>query len=194
MFFVQEFYSWSIEYLDKWSASFQADFSKEMIEWFLCSRPMSSNSVDSSAIVSFDAVLQCARRFLPDIAEEEQLFDQVVELNETLSGLIESRGDPFTTLSVPKKWEILLRNKNISLIAKLVDTVFSVPCSNAFCERIFSLMNIQWTDERNRLDFSTVSAILCVILNSDNMKCSDMVEFLRAQKDIEHLLKSSAKY
>ena len=35
-------------------------------------------------------------------------------------------------------------------LLKIVSYVLSIPASNAFCERIFSLMNTKWRSERNR--------------------------------------------
>lgn len=178
-----------MEYLDKWTATFKKDFAKEAIEWMSL-----SNHEPCDSAVSFDSVLKTAQVFCPEIANKEELFDQVVELNETIIRVKQNDSSRFANLSVPQRWQLLLLNKNVNYIARLVDTVFSIPCSNAFCERLFSLMNIQWTDERNSLDFSTVASILSVILNSNDIKCHDFVEFLLEEKDIERLLKSSEKY
>ena len=42
---------------------------------------------------------------------------------------------------------------------------FPFPSHNAGCEHAFSLLNSQWSDERNRLEISTVNAIISCVFN-----------------------------
>ncbi|GFS81713.1 hypothetical protein TNCV_2706611 [Trichonephila clavipes] len=44
-------------------------------------------------------------------------------------------------------------------LLKIVQFVCSVPVSNAFVERIFSVMGNVWTDERNRLAVNTLKIV-----------------------------------
>lgn len=186
---MQEFYHWSVQYLDKWTTTFKVDFTKETLEWMSCSQP--TESTDSLQTVPFQSVLECAQRFCPNVAVNEGLFDEVVEVNETLSQIMK-RTTNFKELSIPKKWQIILLNNHLPLLTKLIDSIFSIPCSNAFCERVFSLLNVQWTDERNSLDFSTIAAILCVLVNAD-LKCCECVQFLHSE-NVYKMLKSTEKY
>jgi len=71
-----------------------------------------------------------------------------------------------------------------------VQYVFSVPCSNAFVERVFSHMNGLWTDERNRLGVDTVKAEL-VIRNNLTYNCS---EFFEKIQNLFNAVKNTAKY
>ena len=144
--------------------------------------------------IRLDDVIACAQRFCPVVANDEQLFDQVIELNETVTSLVNTDSERFSRMKTSEKWELVLRNKRIPLIAQIVNTVFAIPCSNSFCERIFSLMKAQWTDVRNRLHLSTVTAILSVCINSGNLECAQMPTFLTQQTGIQQLLKNSDKY
>ena len=56
-------------------------------------------------------------------------------------------------------------NESFPLLYKLVSIIFSLPVSNSFVERIFSLVSAQWTKERNGLREKTVKSLLCASLN-----------------------------
>lgn len=159
-----------------------------MMEWMLC------NQNDDEPSIHVNDVIQCAQRFCPEVANNDQLFDQVVELNEMIVKITKKDNNVFTNLKTAERWAVLLKNKNIFLIAKIINVVFSIPCSNAFCERVFSLMNAQWTDERNRLHLETVTATLGVCINSNNIDCAQMADFLSKEDNIQQLLSTSLKY
>ena len=88
-------------------------------------------------------------------------------------------------LSVSERWQQILKNENLIQICEIVDAVFTIPCCNAITERVFSLINAQWTDVRNRLMLSTVSSIVQVKFNSENMSCVQMKNFLKNIEDID---------
>ncbi|XP_055503409.1 uncharacterized protein LOC129704349 [Leucoraja erinacea] len=57
-----------------------------------------------------------------------------------------------TTKSTSEKWVAVFQNigkANLINMFRIVPFVLSVPSSNAFVERIFSLMAIKWSDSRN---------------------------------------------
>lgn len=64
-----------------------------------------------------------------------------------------------------------MKNSNIFLVCdehdeqhsellKIAQYVFAIPVHNANIERVFSVMEIQWADERNRLQLDTVKSII----------------------------------
>ena len=79
------------------------------------------------------------------------------------------------------------------LLYKLVSIVFSIPVSNAFVERVFSLVSAQWTKERNRLSERTVKCLLQVRVNVD-LSCREMHEVLSNDKDLLEQIMCGAKY
>ena len=52
-----------------------------------------------------------------------------------------------------------------SEILKICQYMFSIPRHNANIERIFSLMNVQRTKERNQLDVTTIESIIQMLTN-----------------------------
>ncbi|CAF1250506.1 unnamed protein product [Rotaria sordida] len=55
-------------------------------------------------------------------------------------------------------WAYLLYGEDVPNFKKLVQFVFSLPASNAFCEIIFSYMKYLWNNNRNRMMYDLVSA------------------------------------
>ncbi|CAF0838795.1 unnamed protein product, partial [Rotaria sordida] len=55
-------------------------------------------------------------------------------------------------------WAYLLYGEDVPNFKKLVQFVFSIPASNAFCEIIFSYMKYLWNNNRNRMMHDLVSA------------------------------------
>jgi len=105
-----------------------------------------------------------------------------------------SRRDP--TKSTSKKWMAVFQKigkENLTNLFLIVSFVLSVPGSNAFVERIFSLMANKWTDARNRCSTDLIKSELKISVNA-NMPCKDL--FLAVQKDKELLdaVRSSKKY
>ena len=69
--------------------------------------------------------------------------------------------DLFQKEKAEKKWiNIVARNDSFPLLYKLISIVFFIPVSNAFVERVFSLVLAQWTKKRNSLSEKIVKSIL----------------------------------
>jgi hypothetical protein len=82
-------------------------------------------------------------------------------------------------------WSYLLNVKpntapNMKL---LIAYVFSIPCSNAFVETIFSYMNHCWSDYRNRIDIELIEAELKIRTNS-NTPCRYFYNFILTQEEL----------
>ncbi|MGH0152831.1 UNVERIFIED_CONTAM: hypothetical protein FKN15_059296 [Acipenser sinensis] len=65
------------------------------------------------------------------------------------------------------KWCAFFKKVECPTLLRMVQHVFSVPCSNAFIERVFSVMGNLWTIERNRLSIDTVKSEVCIRCNLD---------------------------
>jgi hypothetical protein len=81
--------------------------------------------------------------------------------------------------------------KNISTV---LEFSLSLPGTNAAREGVFLLVNALWTDERNRLEVSTVKSIVLVKHHFRNYKCPEFHEFLLRNHKILEQIHCSAKY
>ena len=88
---------------------------------------------------------------------------------------------------------IFATNDSFSLLYKLISIVFSMSVSNAFVERVFSLVSAQWSRERNSLSKKTVKSILQVKVNL-KASCGEMQQILCKNKELPDQILSSAKY
>ncbi|XP_048345101.1 uncharacterized protein LOC125428658 [Sphaerodactylus townsendi] len=80
-----------------------------------------------------------------------------------------------------------------SQLLKLVSFVLSIPVSNAFCEKIYSLMAQLWSKDRNGLNDSVVKAELQVQLNF-NISCADFHEFLHKNPELLRVARGQQTY
>lgn len=90
-------------------------------------------------------------------------------------------------------------NSNIaaySEILKIAQYFLSIPAHNANCERIFSLINTQWSDERNRLSVDSVRHLVTVQFNCKKYSCEQFHKYLLRPENVSLLrqISSSEKY
>lgn len=60
---------------------------------------------------------------------------------------------------------------------KLISFIYSIPTSNAHCEKVFSILNNLYTKDRNRMSFDLIKAELIIRLNMDQ-SCQEFLSFL----------------
>ncbi|CAF1323796.1 unnamed protein product [Rotaria sordida] len=92
-------------------------------------------------------------------------------------------------------WSYLLNiNPNSTPnMKKIICYIFSIPCTNAYVETIFSHMKHAWSDYRNRMDIELVDAELKIRMNSD-YPCAYMCKYLLSQPDILNKIRTNEKY
>ncbi len=76
---------------------------------------------------------------------------------------------------------------------KIVSKVFAIPISNAFVERLFSIMKKACKDDRNRMHTSIIKAEVCTKINN-NMSCSEFYDFVKNNKPLVEAVTSDKKY
>ena len=71
-----------------------------------------------------------------------------------------------------------------------------LPGSNAFVERIFSLLKIQLSDERNRLCDDALETLVYIIANATSMSidCKEAYNIFSGDKEMLKEVISKAKY
>ncbi|ROL50146.1 hypothetical protein DPX16_15187 [Anabarilius grahami] len=70
-----------------------------------------------------------------------------------------------TTNPVASKWTALLKHVSAPNMTALASLALSIPVTNAFVERVFSLMTTAWTETRNRATVELIKSELLVKVN-----------------------------
>lgn len=80
-------------------------------------------------------------------------------------------------------------------LKKIIGFVFSIPTSNAFCERIFSLLNNLWSKERNKMSMDLIKSELQTRINFEE-SCSEILSVLQRSdgEKLVRMAKSNDKY
>ena len=90
--------------------------------------------------------------------------------------------------------QILWNVKEYWMPLRIAPFFFAVASHNANVERIFSLMQSQWTKERNKLSVDTMKGILTVQYNFRETSCVDFFNFLKSNKELLKNVRSTEKY
>ncbi|CAF2809385.1 unnamed protein product [Rotaria sp. Silwood2] len=117
--------------------------------------------------------------------DEEDLFHKpTIEIHEKENQI---RSDQL--------WAYLLTESTTlcSVMTKVLAYVYSIPCSNAFAEGVFSHMKHAWTPSRNSMSTETIATELKIRLNS-KIKCEDFYSFAQSQPELIKSAKSKQKY
>ena len=154
----QDFYTISLEYVDKW---FHIENHSTHTNWILL----------RDQTIRYEEVVDLAKQLDAEMVMMDELFDEVSALNILLKKI---PLDVFRKEKAENKWmNIFSTNDSFPLLYKLISIVFSMPVSNAFVERVFFLVLTQWTKERNSLSEKTVKSILQVKVNL-KVSCGEM--------------------
>ena len=90
-------------------------------------------------------------------------------------------------------WAYLLNDEAVPDLKKLIQYVFAIPASNAYCETVFSHMKYLWNNNRNRMKQELVGAELKIKMNT-NYNCTQFYDYLLNKPDILQEIRSPSKY
>jgi hypothetical protein len=82
---------------------------------------------------------------------------------------------------------------NCQEMIKLISYIYSIPCSNAFSEGVFSHMKHAWTPSRNLMSVETVAAELQIRLNC-HMKFNEFFSFVQNEPELIKCARRTEKY
>jgi hypothetical protein len=142
---VKEFYSTAEAYLTKWIATLSI---LNVFSWMLLTDVLSWTSIEESC---------------------QYLNEKGIDVNDSLlhnqfNNIMTDNRAEWKEKQCENKWIDFFSKcdceDQYSEVLKICRYVFSIPAHNANTERVFSQMNIQWSDERNRMEVSTIEAIL----------------------------------
>ncbi|XP_039356465.1 uncharacterized protein LOC120382989 isoform X2 [Mauremys reevesii] len=189
----QQVYTRMLQYLEKWF-----DFSENSF-YMLCAplnldRPL---ELDKLCALTTNLGIQ---------VDGDELFTEMCTLNDVLPTLKSLTNDAELTLfqeqqehhhriSVSEVWVEFFKHWEAPNLLKIVQHVLAIPPSNAFVERIFSVMKNLWTNERNELQVDLVKAELFVHFNY-KMTCAEFAGFLKteAAKELVVAARKEQKY
>lgn len=183
---VNDFYETCIQYLERWSVPFST-FSK--FKWMLLKEIPSWEQIEETICYFNEKSIDINYTLL---------FDQLAPLVDFVSEKIKEWTDEDKKPpQCHEKWVCFFkthtRPEQHSEFLKICQYVFAIPAHNGNTERIFSLMNIQWTEERNKMGVDTLSAILQVLYNL-KMDCSSFYNFILEKKEVLKLAGTKEKY
>ena len=81
-----------------------------------------------------------------------------------------------------------------SELLKVAQFYFSIISHNANVERIFSLMQPQWSKERENFLFESVASILSVVYNFNDVTCSQFYDIAKNDSTSLTKVKGAFKY
>lgn len=151
---------------------------------------MSCLDLLSKSKIEYEDVSACAKSLKIDV-DLDTLFDECVFLNVNLEGY---KVDATNLINF---WCKVFQSDGYRFpnLYQIVSFVLSIPPSNAYCERIFSVVLNLWNNERNRLEVCSVMAEILTFFNYD-MNCEEFRKFISMPKQNEILsaVKSNQKY
>ncbi|GBM21223.1 hypothetical protein AVEN_265822-1 [Araneus ventricosus] len=132
----------------------------------------------------------------------DQLFDEVVLAKEYLQSNWEQWKQEDTTrdviISSEEKWLRLFGHFKENHIAapnliKIVKYAFCLPGTSAPVEKVFSLMNNAWTDDRGLMKESTVKGLMTCKINI-GLACENFYNKIKNKKDFLKKVLANEKY
>lgn len=104
----------------------------------------------------------------------------------------------YLTCSVSGKWtqyfEAVNNPSKYSQLLIICEYMFSLVGHNANVERIFNLVESQWTDERNRLTIDTIRPLIFIKHNYNHVSCIEFFKEICSDKSLLKQVKGSEKY
>jgi hypothetical protein len=135
--------------------------------------------------------------------DKDILYDELTETRPLLEPLVSHSQDASSvTDSVSQKWQKYFKSCTDSdttvvpiptIMFRIVSTALSVPGSNAFSERVFSLMNSKWRADRNRASATLIKSELQVSRNF-GFKCKEFFEYAINDNKLLNAAASGQKY
>lgn len=128
------------------------------------------------------------------VIDDVKLFDEYEVLKKYCKNFNE---DSFSE-SLTTQWCNFFMSRSMigdsTELLKICQYVFAILAHNANAERNFSLINSQWSKDRNRLTINSVRAILIIQGNCKNTTCEDFYLYMLNKKDLLKKIMCSEKY
>ncbi len=185
---VLDIYERAIEYIEQWLGPFE-EF--QVFTW-LNLKKLHEEDVKYDTILISITYLQSKNVEIND----SKLFDQFCALKNFL------KTDPrakklFELECIDEQWSFYFNccinvDAQCSELLTIAEFYFAIPAHNAILERIFSLIEAQWTDERNRLSVTVIEAMISLLFNC-KMSCTEFYDYVLQTDNATILQKISSQ-
>lgn len=126
---------------------------------------------------------------LQSTVNQNKLFDEIMLIKQTIF-----KTDIWHGYKTSQKWSFIFQNiTGLENVFVLISFALSIPATSAFPERIFSLMNIKWRDERNRALLDLIKSELIVFVNSES-SCLEFFDIVKSDEKLLDAAKNQKKY
>ena len=119
---------------------------------------------------------------------EDELYDEISGFN-----IFYNKEKFSNDINLIDKWRLFFEISNSHILILIMESVFSIYVSNAYVERIFSIMNNICSDKRNRLLTEAIKGEICSKVNF-NLGCNQFYDFALKNKKLLNAAKSNLKY
>ena len=182
----QQVYKASLEYLEKWIRPLVGEF--KCFEWMVLKDYEKYKYEDLIPCIEF-----LYKRGV--IIDDVKLYDQFSNL---ISFLKSEKIKFVEDYRLHEQWRVFFKScpsiDCFSELLKICEFYFCISAHNANVERVFSLINAQWTKERNRLNVESVKAVILTQYNFKDMMCMDFYSYLLRNEELLSKIGSSEKY
>jgi hypothetical protein len=76
----------------------------------------------------------------------------------------------------------------------ILEFSFNIPGTNAAIERVFSITNVLWTDEKSRFPVETIKAMMVTKTHIEELSCNDFYTLISNNPKLLQKIRSSTKY
>ena len=179
-------YKSCVEYLDKWTSLF---YEFECFDWMLLSQTTKWENVEPC--------LEYLQQKNVSI-DEAKLFDQYHRLCKFIETQLGTNALPYRKMMAHERWAAYFNTCSttelFSELLKIAQFYFSIIAHNANVERIFSLLQPQWSKERERFLFDSVASILKLVYNFNDVTCNQFYDIVKADSTLLKKVQETAKY
>ncbi|KAH9629293.1 hypothetical protein HF086_008375 [Spodoptera exigua] len=180
---LKNMYKTCVEYLIKWMTPLD-DF--KVFNWLMLKK---GQMIDFDQIALSIHYLNGKGIHIDDV----KLFDEIASLNSFLT----KQEEAFFDVMLHALWANIFKTIGISRlpeILRICQYIFAITAQNANVERVFSIMGAQWSKERNRLNVSSIRALLLVQYNLKSLTCEAFYKSIIKEKNLLKKVSSNIKY
>jgi hypothetical protein len=172
--------------LEKWSNTF---LPLKAFRWTLLKNPLVWEEIQHSIKYIADVDHNIMK-----LLDEDQLFDEFIHIKNVSKNKMSDWNTNLIT-SVERWSEVFefVQSEGISLrnIQIILELSLPIPGTSASIERVFSITNVLWTDEKNRFLVESIKAVTVTKTNLQDLSCNYFYTLiLKKTKELQEIRSS----